>query len=70
VWDAERMQKKINDAERLRAEKDMKRNLNILWFDQASIPPSLTFVSQLNFIVTLTTIGQLPGSALLLARSN
>jgi len=70
VWDAERMQKEIDDAERSRAEEDMKRNLNILWFDQASISSSLTFVSQLNLIFTLETIGRLPGSALLLARSD
>jgi hypothetical protein len=70
VWDAEQMQKEMDDVERLRAEEDIKRNLNILWSDQASIPPSLAFVSQLNLIVTLTTRGQLPWSALLLARSN
>jgi hypothetical protein len=51
------MQKEIDDMERLRAEEDMKRNLNILWFDQASILPSLAFVSWLNLIVTLATIG-------------
>lgn len=36
VWDAERTQKEIDDAERSRAQEDMKRNLSILWFDEVS----------------------------------
>jgi len=54
VWDAERTQKEIDDAERSKAEEDMKRNLNILWFDQVGILRPLAFAFQSNGVPSIT----------------